>query len=115
MSNTNENIPDKKDAVQTEVEVPKTTIEQSNPEAIPAEPPPPFWFSRKYVGRAFGFTWNGVFIEGSFYDMGSNRLGADGLYGKTEYQSLDDLVNMADGTQEEKQALISKITSLFTS
>jgi hypothetical protein len=87
-----------------------TVVEQPEPSV-----PEPFWTSRRYIKRAFGFMWYGTYIEGSFYEMDKGQVNADGLYGTTEYQSIDDLVRLAGGTSVEQTALVSKLQSLLRS
>jgi hypothetical protein len=100
-------------AVESVPEAPIAPSETVIPPPEPVSNPEPFWTSRRYIKRAFGFMWHGTFIEGSFYEMDKGQVNADGLYGTTEYQTIDDLVRLSGGTSVQQQALVSKLQSLL--
>ncbi len=82
----------------------------------PPEPPPapePFWASRRYIKRSFGFPFNGVQVQGSFWRKPDGSIDVDGLYGDIEYQSTDDLVRLAAPTHEDAQVLVTKIREVL--
>lgn len=77
------------------------------PQAAP-EPPPPFWTGRKYIGRAFGFKWEGVELEGSFYRLDTGSIDCDGIWSGREFESTSHLMTLMGARSE---ALVSKIRS----
>lgn len=79
----------------------------------PPEPPPPFWLKRQYIKRAFGFDWEGTYIEGSFFRLDSGHVDCDGLFGGRSFESTDDLIRLTGASGDRANALVAKIRKLL--
>lgn len=101
--------------------VPESGAESIAHESPPTQstPPPessipePFWASRRYLKRSFGFTFNNVFIQGTYRQLPDGQIDIDGLYGERDYQSTDELIRLAAPTHEQAQALVTKVREVL--
>lgn len=72
-------------------------------QAEPAPEPP-----RHYINRSFGFTFNGTFIQGNLFDTGAGA-DIDGWYGDKEFTSGQDLIKVANLTQDQNNEVMTTV------
>lgn len=93
---------------------PETPVPEAAPESAAAQTtPPPFWASRKYVGRAFGFRWQDHEIEGSFYQH-DGGIDCDGLVDGSEYESTADLLVKMAVPSDRRAEVTDRIRRFLT-
>lgn len=75
--------------------------------------PEPFWAKRNYIKRSFGFDFNGVKVQGNFFNLGNNQIDVDGWYGDKEFESSQHLINMNIIPQALIKELLEKIQKIL--
>ncbi len=95
---------------------PASEIAPEVPPVAPADVPPapkapPDQMTHPWIGRSFGFEYQGKWLEGSAYRK-DRGLDASGWYGTLFYENLEELLNRAAFTPAQRTEVIETIQRL---
>lgn len=67
-----------------------------------------------YLPRAFGLLESGVFVQGTPYQAGQGKLSAAGVYGDRPFEDLNQLAALAEWSQPEVTAFVTRIQQILS-